>query len=51
MFICFTPGDAYFMRGLAKYTLSDTEGACLDWNKAGELGYGDAYEYIKKYCN
>ena len=41
---------AYSHRGDAKYALSDIDGACLDWSKAVELGYADAYEYIKKYC-
>jgi len=33
---------------------SHTEGkyaACLDWSKAGELGYFKAYEAIEKNCN
>ena len=46
-----TDAIPYYNRGLAKYALSNIDGACLDWSKAGELGYGDAYEYIKKYCN
>ena len=41
---------AYNNRGIAKYSLKDINGACLDWSKAGELGY-DAYDVIKKYCN
>ena len=43
--------DAYFNRGLVKYALNDIDGACLDWSKAGELGYYDAYDRIKEYCN
>jgi len=42
---------AYDNRGYAKYSLGDKDGACLDWSKAGELGYSDAYDAIKKYCN
>ena len=42
--------DAYNMRGFAKYFLNDKNGACLDWNKAGELGYSDAYTNIKNFC-
>ena len=41
----------YYNRGLAKNALSYTDGACLDWSKAGELGYAHAYDRIKKYCN
>jgi tetratricopeptide (TPR) repeat protein len=43
--------DAYYNRGLAKVNLGDKTGACLDWSKAGELGFGDAYEQIRKNCN
>jgi len=30
--------------------LGDKNGACLDWSKAGELGYIEAYDAIKEYC-
>ena len=43
--------EAYQNRGTSKFQFGDKLGACLDWSKAGELGYYDAYEYIKKYCN
>jgi len=23
----------------------------MDWSKAGELGYSEAYDTIRKYCN
>lgn len=42
---------AYYFRGVAKIFLGDKNGACLDWSKAGELGDGDAYDKIRKYCN
>jgi tetratricopeptide (TPR) repeat protein len=42
--------SAYFGRGYAKYILGDINGACLDLSKAGELGHGDAYDMIKRYC-
>ncbi len=41
----------YFNRGVAKYYLGDSEGACKDWNKALELGFGPAHDYILEYCN
>ena len=41
---------AYLNRGAAKYNLGDKNGGCLDFSKAGELGYEDAYDLIKKYC-
>ncbi len=40
----------YFNRGVAKYYLNDLEGACKDWNKALELGFGQAYFYVLDYC-
>jgi hypothetical protein len=37
---------------LSKLKLKQKNSACLDWRKAGELGYGNAYYYIKKInCN
>jgi hypothetical protein len=41
----------YAMRALIKYSLNDKNGACLDWSKAGELGYEKAYDEIKEKCN
>ena len=41
----------YFNRGVAKYYMGDMEGACKDWNKALELGFGPAHDYILEYCN
>ena len=43
-------GKAYHLRGLAKLKLKKKKDACKDLNKAGELGYFDAYADIKKYC-
>lgn len=42
--------EAYFNRGNAKNKIEDINGACFDWSKAGELGFENAYETIKKYC-
>jgi tetratricopeptide (TPR) repeat protein len=41
----------YFRRGMNKIKIGNKDGGCLDLSKAGELGYGDAYEVIKKLCN
>lgn len=41
----------YFNRGVAKYYLDDLDGACRDWNKALELGFGQAHDYIMEYCD
>ena len=43
-------GDAYFNRGLALIYLKDKEKGCIDLSRAGELGIGDAYSVIEKYC-
>ena len=40
----------YFNRGVAKFYINDLEGACQDWNKSYELGFGVALEYLNKYC-
>ncbi len=43
-------GDAYYNRGLVQIYLKDKEKGCLDLSRAGELGVGDAYSVIKKFC-
>lgn len=43
-------GDAYFNRGLVQIYLKDKEKGCIDLSRAGELGVGDAYGVIKKFC-
>jgi hypothetical protein len=40
----------YFNRGVSRYYLNDLNGACKDWNKALELGFGQAHDYILEYC-
>ena len=42
--------SAYYTRGLIKCNLNQRESACLDFNKAGELGYKGAYQTIKDSC-
>jgi len=41
---------AFYSRGYAKLNLNKKQSACLDFSKAGELGYEGAYEAIGKYC-
>ncbi len=43
-------GEAYYNRGLILIYLKDQEKGCIDLSKAGELGVGDAYSAIKRYC-
>ena len=41
---------SYANRGFARYKLKDTSGACSDWQKAQEMGYEAAQQYLTKYC-
>jgi len=43
-------GDAYFNRGLVLIYLKDKEKGCIDLSRAGELGVGDSYNVISRYC-
>ena len=43
-------GDAYYNRGLVLIYLKDREKGCIDLSRAGELGVGEAYSVINKYC-
>ena len=51
--ITMEPNDSniYYSRGNAKYNIGQTTDACIDWQKAAELGNSAASEIIKKYCN
>ena len=42
--------EAYFNRGLVLIYLKDKEKGCIDLSRAGELGAGDAYSVISRYC-
>jgi hypothetical protein len=35
---------------MAKLGLNQKEAGCDDMSRAGEMGYADAYEYIRKMC-
>ena len=41
----------YSTMGRAKIELGQKEEGCLDLSKAGEKGYFEAYDLIKKLCN
>lgn len=45
-----TSAKAYYLRGTNEVALEMNDKACWDFKKAGDLGYFDAYEMIKKYC-
>jgi len=40
----------YFNRGVSRFYTNDIEGACKDWNKSFELGFGRSLEYLEKFC-
>jgi len=42
--------DANYNRGRSKYKLGNIDGACLNWEKAVELGDKDAIIMISNYC-
>lgn len=37
-------------RGIAKFYLNDTTGACSDWQVANNLGHKNALDLIKRFC-
>jgi tetratricopeptide (TPR) repeat protein len=43
-------GGAYYIRGNAKASLLDRNGACEDWKKAESLGFEDSNGYIRDLC-
>ncbi len=46
-----TSAKAYYLLGTSEIALEEFDKACKDFKKAGELGYFDAYEMIKKHCD
>lgn len=43
-------GEVYLNKGLARFYLGDTEGACSDWRMAKRLGNIQAQEYLLEHC-
>lgn len=43
--------EAFYGRGLCKMILKQKNSACMDFSRAGELGYEKAYTIIRDYCN
>jgi tetratricopeptide (TPR) repeat protein len=41
----------YYNRGVAKYYLGDQQGACDDWKRSFDLGYGSAEDLLMNYCS
>lgn len=46
-----TEARAFYLRGVIEVTTENYDKACKDFKEAGDLGYFDAYEMIKKYCD
>lgn len=42
---------AFIYRGVYEYSIGQKPQACDDFNKAKQLGYKKADDYITKYCN
>lgn len=42
--------EVWFNRGLARYKIGNTSGACSDWEKAFDMKYVEAVDYLKKNC-
>ena len=40
----------YYNRGVSRFYTNDIEGACEDWNRAFDLGFGGALEYLERFC-
>ncbi|MBC35947.1 MAG: hypothetical protein CL663_07910 [Bacteroidetes bacterium] len=40
----------YFNRGVSRFYTNDVEGACEDWKKSFEFGFGRALEYLDRFC-
>lgn len=45
-----TNAEAYYLRGKSFVEMSRNFSACIDFKKAGSLGYFEAYEMVIKYC-
>lgn len=44
-------GQNYAARGYAKYQNGEKNQGCMDFSRAGELGFNYAYEMIKELCD
>ena len=43
-------GEAYENRGIARELIGDLENACIDWEKAADLGMDYSYVYLSNNC-
>lgn len=42
--------EVYHLRGLAKFEMKDSTGACGDWDQANKLGYNRVIDLIIQHC-
>ena len=42
--------ECYLKKGLARFHLGDTEGACIDWDKARRYGSEEAESLLTRHC-
>jgi tetratricopeptide (TPR) repeat protein len=42
--------ECYLKKGLARFQLGDTEGACIDWDKARRCGSEEAESLLTRHC-
>jgi tetratricopeptide (TPR) repeat protein len=43
-------GEVYFLRAQTRFHQGEKEGACRDWQKARNLNYVEAEEFLRKHC-
>jgi tetratricopeptide (TPR) repeat protein len=43
--------EAYDLRGVARAELGDKTGACEDWEKSYELGFNEAFQLLREFCD
>lgn len=41
---------AFYNRGIARYRMQDMEAACNDWRQANHLGFPQAADVVKQFC-
>ena len=43
-------GHVYYNRAAVKGVIGSYNASCIDFRKAAELGYSEAYKAIEKFC-
>lgn len=42
--------STFYFRGICRFLISQTDVACQDWSRSGELGYSKSYKMISVNC-